>query len=417
MTGDPTGEYDAERRIVMSIVYITLAGVIIMVVVSLFTLISVRNGLERMRAHMSDSLLSSHESSVSTLTGIAALTQNQLEQLSKQTANLSEKSERQLLAMREAIDNKLELIRSDNERKLEQMRVTVDEKLHETLERRLGESFKVVSDQLSVVNRSLGEMQNLADGVGDLKRVLSNVKSRGMLGEFQLHAILQDILSPDQYAQNVATKKGSGDRVEFAVRLPGQREPNGTSPGVWLPIDAKFPKEDYERLLDAQNKGDAEASEVARKAVRQRLKSEAKDISTKYLDPPATTDFAVLFLPLEGLYAEVLNTPGLVDELQRTYRVVVAGPTTLTALLNSLHMGFKTLAIQKRSSEVWQILGSVKTEFSRFGELLDKTKKRLDLASGDLDLAYRRTERIQRKLVSVETDPSIELDETEEISS
>ena len=401
----------------MSVVYITLAGIIIMVVVSLFTLISVRNGLERMRAHMSDSLLSSHESSVSTLTGIAALTQNQLEQLSKQTANLSEKSERQLLAMREAIDNKLELIRSDNERKLEQMRVTVDEKLHETLERRLGESFKVVSDQLSVVNRSLGEMQNLADGVGDLKRVLSNVKSRGMLGEFQLHAILQDILSPDQYAQNVPTKKGSGDRVEFAVRLPGQQEPNGTSPGVWLPIDAKFPKEDYERLLDAQNKGDAEASEVARKAVRQRLKSEAKDIATKYLDPPATTDFAVLFLPLEGLYAEVLNTPGLVDELQRTYRVVVAGPTTLTALLNSLHMGFKTLAIQKRSSEVWQILGSVKTEFSRFGELLDKTKKRLDLASGDLDLAYRRTERIQRKLVSVETDPSIELDETEEISS
>ena len=401
----------------MSVVYITLAGIIIMVVVSLFTLISVRNGLERMRAHMSDSLLSSHESSVSTLTGIAALTQNQLEQLSKQTANLSEKSERQLLAMREAIDNKLELIRSDNERKLEQMRVTVDEKLHETLERRLGESFKVVSDQLSVVNRSLGEMQNLADGVGDLKRVLSNVKSRGMLGEFQLHAILQDILSPDQYAQNVPTKKGSGDRVEFTVRMPGQQEPNGTSPGVWLPIDAKFPKEDYERLLDAQNKGDAEASEVARKAVRQRLKSEAKDIATKYLDPPATTDFAVLFLPLEGLYAEVLNTPGLVDELQRTYRVVVAGPTTLTALLNSLHMGFKTLAIQKRSSEVWQILGSVKTEFSRFGELLDKTKKRLDLASGDLDLAYRKTERIQRKLVSVETDPSIELDETEEISS
>ncbi len=401
----------------MSIVCITLAGIITMVVVSLFTLISVRIGLERMRTQMSDSLQSSHESSVSTLTGIATLTQNRLEQLSKQTADLSEKTERQLLAIRDAIDNKLELIRSDNERKLEQMRVTVDEKLHETLERRLGESFKVVSDQLSVVNRSLGEMQNLADGVGDLKRVLSNVKSRGMLGEFQLHAILQDILSPDQYAQNVATKKGSGDRVEFAVRLPGQQEPNGTSPGVWLPIDAKFPKEDYERLLDAQNNGDAEASEVARKAVRQRLKSEAKDISTKYLDPPATTDFAVLFLPLEGLYAEVLNTPGLVDELQRTYRVVVAGPTTLTALLNSLHMGFRTLAIQKRSSEVWQILGSVKTEFSRFGELLDKTKKRLDLASGDLDLAYRRTERIQRKLVSVETDPSIEMDETEEISS
>lgn len=400
----------------MSIVYITLIGIIAMVVVSLITLLSVRKGLERLRAHVSEALQSSHNESVGTLTSIAALTQSQLEHVSDRTRELGEKTDRQLLAMRESIDAKLELIRTDNERKLEQMRMTVDEKLHETLERRLGESFKVVSEQLSVVNKSLGEMQALADGVGDLKRVLTNVKSRGMLGEFQLHAILQEVLSPDQYAMNVATKKGSGDRVEFAIKLPGQeKDAQGNNKGVWLPIDAKFPKEDYERLVDCQQKGDAEGCDVARKAIRLRLRSEAKDISSKYLDPPDTTDFAVLFLPLEGLYAEVLNTEGLVDELQRSYRVIVAGPTTLTALLNSLQMGFKTLAIQKRSSEVWQILGSVKTEFSRFGELLEKTKKRLDLASGDLDQAYRRTERIQRKLVSVESTPSIGQEETEEI--
>lgn len=400
----------------MSIVYITLIGIIAMVVVSLITLFSVRIGLERMRMRMSESLQSSHRESVGTLTDIASLTQRQLESVSIRTQELGDKTERQLLAMRESIDAKLELIRSDNERKLEQMRITVDEKLHETLERRLGESFKLVSEQLSVVNKSLGEMQTLADGVGDLKRVLSNVKSRGMLGEFQLHAILQDVLSPNQYAMNVATKKGSSDRVEFAIRLPGQQSDRGDDGrGVWLPIDAKFPKEDYERLAGCQQNGDIEGGEVARKALRQRLRSEAKDISTKYLDPPETTDFAILFLPMEGLYAEVLNTEGLVDELQRNHRIVVAGPTTLTALLNSLQMGFKTLAIQKRSSEVWQILGIVKTEFSRFGELLEKTKKRLDLASGDLDLAYRRTERIQRKLISVESVPSTGQEETEEL--
>lgn len=396
----------------MSIVYIAFAaGILIMVIVSLLTSISVRNGLERVRREVSESLQSSNQSSVSTLTGIAGLTQNQLDQLAKQTASLSEKTERQLLSMREAIDTKLEQIRTDNQQKLEQMRVTVDEKLHETLERRLGDSFKMVSEQLSVVNKSLGEMQSLADGVGDLKRVLTNVKSRGMLGEFQLHAILEDIFSPDQYAENVVTKKGSNERVEFAIKLPGQQEDRQ---GVLLPIDAKFPKEDYERLVEAQAQGDLGASEQARKALRLRVKAEAKDISTKYLDPPATTDFAILFLPLEGLYAEVLHTAGLVDELQRNHRVVVAGPTTLSALLNSLQMGFRTLAIQKRSSEVWQILGSVKTEFARFGELLDKTKKRLDQASGDLDLAYRRTERIQRKLVSVESEPAVMIEDLQE---
>ena len=387
----------------MILVYITLASIILVIILSATTLVLVRNRLERMRTQVSAALQSSHQSSIDTLTAIASLTQNQLESLTQRTSEVGEKTERQLLAMRDSIDTKMELIRTDNERKLEQMRLTVDEKLHETLERRLGESFKLVSDQLTVVNKSLGEMQNLADGVGDLKRVLTNVKSRGMLGEFQLHAILQDVLAPDQYSENVATKSGSNERVEFAIRLPGLQDK-----GVWLPIDAKFPKEDYERLLIAQDAGDKEGSEIARKAIEQRLKAEAKAISTKYLDPPLTTDFAILFLPLEGLYAEVLSLPGLVDVLQKTYRIVVAGPTTLTALLNSLQMGFKTLAIQKRSSEVWQVLGGVKTEFARFGEMLEKTKKRLDLASGDLDLAFRRTEKIQRKLIAVESDPVVD---------
>ena len=394
----------------MNIMYITLGGIIAMVSISLVTLFSVRSRLERLRREVSESLQSAHHESVGMLTGIASLTQSRLESVTTQTGALSEKTERQLTAMRESLDSRLEHIRADSERKLEQMRLTVDEKLHETLERRLGESFKLVSEQLTVVNRSLGEMQSLADGVGDLKRVLTNVKTRGILGEFQLHAILQDIMSPDQYAENIATKRGSNDRVEFAIRLPGPE----ASSGVYLPIDAKFPKEDYERLTVALQEGDSEAAEVARKGLRTRLRTEAKDIATKYLDPPATTDFAVLYLPMEGLYAEVLNTPGLVDDLQREHRVVIAGPTTLTALLNSLQMGFRTLAIQKRSSEVWQILGGVKTEFSRFGELLLKTRKRLDQASGELDLAYRRTERIKRRLVSVETDPSIEDENDEE---
>lgn len=400
----------------MNIMYITLGGMVTIVAVSIITLFSVRNRLERLRREVSETLQSSHNESVATLTGIASLTQTRLEGVSVQTNALSDKTERQLLEMRQSLDQRLEHIRMDNERKLEQIRVTVDEKLHETLERRLGESFKLVSEQLTVVNKSLGEMQTLADGVGDLKRVLTNVKTRGMLGEFQLHAILQDIMSPDQYAANIATKRGSNDRVEFAIRLPGPDSDKRAASSVYLPIDAKFPKEDYDRLTAALQEGDGEGAEVARKGVRTRIRGEAKDIASKYLDPPATTDFAVLFLPLEGLYAEVLNTPGLVDELQRDYRVVVAGPTTLTALLNSLQMGFRTLAIQKRSSEVWQILGGVKTEFSRFGELLLKTRKRLDQASGDLDMAYKSTEKIQKRLVSVESASSIEYEEDEEKS-
>jgi DNA recombination protein RmuC len=398
----------------MTYMMFVAAGVAVLVLLLMIIIGKLRSELQHLKSLVSEELQISRRESISTLTNLASLTQNRLDEVSRQTGTLSERTERQLLAMRDALDTRLESIRRDNEQKLEQMRLTVDEKLHETLERRLGESFQLVNEQLHVVSKGLGEMQVLADGVGDLKRVLTNVKSRGMIGEFQLQAILQEILAPDQYAVNVATKQGSSDRVEFAVRLPGPQDRSDGTSGVWLPIDAKFPKEDYERLVQAQQAGNAELAEQERKALRVRLRSEAKDIASKYIDPPGTTDFAVLFLPFEGLYAEVLNTTGLTDELQRSYRVIVAGPTTLTALLNSLQMGFRTLAIQKRSSEVWQILGGVKTEFSRFGELLDKTRKRLNQASGDLDRAYRSTERIHRKLVSVEStshDMSREIEE------
>ena len=372
--------------------YIILFSVLVVIAVSLLSFIVVRLSLKRLEKSVRAVLDEQTNKSTQTLTSIAQLTQNQLHQING------------------TIDSKLETLRNDNEKKLEQIRHTVDEQLQQTLERRLGESFRLVSEQLTVVNKSLGEMRTLADGVGDLKRVLSNVKARGIWGEFQLHAILKEVLSPEQYDTNVATKKGSNERVEFVIKLPG------STPGthVLLPIDAKFPKEDYERLLDAQQNNLVEEIEKIRKAIRLRLKSEAKDISTKYINVPATTDFAILFLPLEGLYAEALQHPGFVEELQTLYRVTIAGPTTLMALLNSLQMGFRTLAIQQHSSEVWQILSKVKSEFIQFGILLDKTKKRLDLASTDLSLATKRSEKIQRTLVSVETTGAVAHDDIEE---
>ena len=293
----------------------------------------------------------------------------------------------------EQLDKKLEKLTESTAANLEQIRLTVDEKLQSTLERRLGESFQQVSLRLEQVHRGLGEMQTLAGGVGDLKRILSNVKNRGIWGEMQLGVLLRDLLAPEQFAENVAVKQGSAERVEFALKLPGSKDET-----VWLPIDAKFPQEDFQRLLEAREQADTAAADIALKQLERRLKSEARDIQNKYLCPPQTTDFAIMYLPIEGLFAEAVNLPGLLDELQRTYRVCVAGPTTLAALLNSLQMGFKTLAIEKRTGEVWRTIAAVKQDFVTFSLLLDKTKKKLQEASGHIDAAARRSRVINKRL-------------------
>lgn len=293
----------------------------------------------------------------------------------------------------EQLDKKLEKLTESTAVHLEQIRLTVDEKLQSTLERRLGESFQQVSLRLEQVHRGLGEMQTLAGGVGDLKRILSNVKNRGIWGEMQLGVLLRDLLAPEQFAENVAVKQGSAERVEFALKLPGSKDET-----VWLPIDAKFPQEDFQRLLEAREQADTAAADIALKQLERRLKSEARDIQNKYLCPPQTTDFAIMYLPIEGLFAEAVNLPGLLDELQRTYRVCVAGPTTLAALLNSLQMGFKTLAIEKRTGEVWRTIAAVKQDFVTFSLLLDKTKKKLQEASGHIDAAARRSRVINKRL-------------------
>ena len=293
----------------------------------------------------------------------------------------------------EQLDKKLEKLTESTAANLEQIRQTVDEKLQSTLERRLGESFQQVSLRLEQVHRGLGEMQTLAGGVGDLKRILSNVKNRGIWGEMQLGVLLRDLLAPEQFAENVAVKQGSAERVEFALKLPGSKDET-----VWLPIDAKFPQEDFQRLLEAREQADTAAADIALKQLERRLKSEARDIQNKYLCPPQTTDFAIMYLPIEGLFAEAVNLPGLLDELQRTYRVCVAGPTTLAALLYSLQMGFKTLAIEKRTGEVWRTIAAVKQDFVTFSLLLDKTKKKLQEASGHIDAAARRSRVINKRL-------------------
>jgi len=303
--------------------------------------------------------------------------------------------------VRETLVTRLGEIQSDTANKLEEMRKTVDEKLHATLEQRLGESFKQVSDRLEAVHRGLGEMQTLATGVGDLKRVLTNVKSRGTWGEVQLGALIEQTLTIDQYQKNISTKPGSRDVVEFAIRLPGQ---SAETP-VWLPVDAKFPMEDYQRLMEAQDRADLPEMESAAKALENRIKLEAKTIREKYIEPPHTTDFAILFLPTEGLYAEVMRRQGLLELLQRDYRVTVAGPSTFSAMLNSLHMGFRTLAIEKRSSEIWNTLGQIKTEFGKFGEVIDATRKKLDAASKSFETVDVRTRKINKTLSGVEALP------------
>jgi len=313
-------------------------------------------------------------------------------------ANLEKAQQREQEKARETLDRQFRQIQESNEKKLDEMRRTVDEKLHSTLEKRLGESFRLVSERLEAVQRGLGEMQRLATGVGDLKRVLGNVKERGTWGEYQLGAILAEILTPNQYAKNVCTREGR-EAVEYAIRLPGRGD-NRDRP-VWLPIDAKFPKEAYERLVDASRIADADGVQAASLELCRAVAKMARDIREKYINPPVSTDFAILFLPTEGLFAEVLRQPGLHDELQQKHRVLVAGPTTLAALLNSLRIGFQTLAIEKRASEVWAVLGAVKTEFGKFGEVLEKMRKQIDTVSNTLDESSRRTRAMERKLRSV----------------
>ncbi|MBN1321718.1 MAG: DNA recombination protein RmuC [Thermoleophilia bacterium] len=343
----------------------------------------------------------------STLDGIVRLGLQQkshLDTFATQLVTLTESNEKRLSELRQTVDGRLKQLQDENAAKLEQMRQTVDERLTSTLEQRLGESFKQVSERLEAVHKGLGEMQSLAAGVGDLKQVLTNVKTRGTWGEVQLGTLLEQILTPDQYQTNVACKQGCGERVEFAVRLPGQN--GGDGEVVWLPIDAKFPVEDYHRVLEAQGKGDLAGMDQALKALEARVKASAKDIQTKYLDPPRTTDFGIMFLPTEGLYAEVLRRPGLVESLQNDLRVLITGPTTLAALLNSLQMGFRILTVEQRSSEVWQLLGAVKTQFGQFGGLLDKVHTRLDQASRTIDDAARKSRTIERRLRNVQEIPA-----------
>jgi DNA recombination protein RmuC len=322
--------------------------------------------------------------------------------LSEQLRALSEGNERRLGEVRTAVDTRLGALQEGNEKKLEQMRATVGEKLHATLEQRLGESFKQVADRLEQVHKGLGEMQTLARDVGSLNRVLTNVKTRGIFGEVQLAGLLEQVFTPEQYGTNVATVPGSGDRVEFAIRLPGQREDGAP---LWLPIDAKFPREDYERLLDAQERADLVAMETAAKGIETRLRLEARSIREKYVAPPHTTDFAILFVPTEGLYAEALRRPGLVEAMQREHKVMLAGPTTLLATLSSLQMGFRTLALERRSAEVWEVLGAVKTEFTRFGGFLAKATAQTETVLKTLGEAGTRTRQMNRALKEVEALP------------
>jgi len=333
---------------------------------------------------------------------LALLQKTLADTLTLQLQALSESNARRLSEMRSTLEVQLALLQQSNAAKLDEMRATVDEKLQSTLAARLGESFRQVAERLEQVHKGLGEMQVLAQGVGDLQRVLTNVKSRGVFGEVQLQALLEQVLTPEQYARQVETRPGSNQRVDFAIRLPG-RSPDGGI--VWLPVDAKFPREDYERLLDAQDRADAAAAEAAGRALEARIRAEARSICEYYLCPPHTTDFAILFVPVESLYAEVLRRPGLMDVLQREHRVTLAGPTTLLAMLNSLHMGFRTLALEQQASEVWKVLGAVKTEFDRYGGWVEKVRDQVRKAADTLDTAQTRTNQMRRALKVVEALP------------
>ena len=355
------------------------------------------------REEISRSFKSFRDSTDNRMAEFSSTQSTNFESFSKKLSELTEKNEAKMEHIRLTVEGKLENIQKDNSEKLEKMRQTVEEKLENTLETRLGEKFKLVNDRLEQVYKGLGEMQTLASGVGDLKKVLTNVKTRGTWGEVQLGNLLEQLLIPDQYATNICTKKGSSERVEFAIKIPGKDDHIKT---IWLPIDAKFPLEDYQKLVEAQENADPVAAEALGKALEARIKSEAKDIKEKYLDPPYTTDFGILYLPVEGLFAEVVRRMGLFEFLQNTYRVTVTGPTTISALLNSLQMGFRTLAIEKRTSEVWEILGAVKNDFGKFGEILEKTHKKLKEASDSIETATTKTRSIERKLNKVQSLPT-----------
>lgn len=363
--------------------------------------------LEReLRGEVQDSARGTRQELASTLTLFQQTLLNQsgvvARTLNEQLRALSDANERRLIEVRSAVEQRLSALQEGNERKLEQMRSTVDEKLHATLELRLGESFKQVADRLEQVHRGLGEMQMLAKDVGSLNRVLSNVKTRGIFGEVQLSGLLEQVFTADQYATNVETVPGTGKRVEFAIKLPGRRDDGAP---LWLPIDCKFPREDYERLVEAHERADPAGVEAAGKAIESQLRAQARTIREKYVAPPHTTDFGMMFVPTEGLYAEALRRPGLVEGMQREHKVMLVGPTTLLATLTSLQMGFRTLAIEQRSAEVWEVLGAVKTEFKAFGDVLARTKRKLDEASKTIDAAEVRSRMMARRLRGVEALP------------
>ncbi|MBI5664368.1 MAG: DNA recombination protein RmuC [Nitrospirae bacterium] len=356
-------------------------------------------GAKQLREEVIAALKGITEATTNTMGELSNIQKTQLEAMSTAIGKLSESNEKKLEAVRVTVENKLQSMQIDNAKQLDQMRQTVDEKLQGTLEKRLGDSFKQVSERLELVHKGLGEMQTLATGVGDLKKVLTNVKTRGTWGEVQLGALLEQVLSPDQFASNVATK-GGGERVEFAIKLPGQSSDKDEI--VWLPIDAKFPVEDYQRLIEAQERTSIEGVELAIKQLETRVKACAGDICGKYINPPVTTDFAILFLPIEGLFAEVIRRTGLIEAIQRECRVVIAGPTTLWSILSSLQMGFRTLAIQKRSSEVWNLLAAVKTEWTKYGDVLEAVQTKLHQASETIEKAKVRSRAVGRKLKDVQ---------------
>lgn len=362
-----------------------------------------------LREEVAGSLKFATESMTRILEAGSKAQKEQLEGMTRQLKEFAEANQKSMDRVRETLDIAVRRLQEGNEKKLDEMRKTVDEKLNETLEKRLGESFKIVSERLEAVHKGLGEMQNLATGVGDLKRVLTNVKARGTWAEVQLGTLLEQVLTSEQFARNVAVKPDSAERVEFAIRLPGPKDDPDAR--VWLPIDSKFPQEDYIRLQDAADKADSDATQAASDALARTIRGAARDIHDKYVSPPHTTDFGIMFLATEGLYAEILRQPALVDELLLKYRVIIAGPTTLVAILNSLRVGFQTLAIEKRASEVWRVLGAVKTEFGKFGDVLERVKRQLATASRTIDETGVRTRALERKLRTVEQLPDREADE------